>query len=138
MQEEDDERAAQALKDYDSLHQELTEAIQFFNLPTPALFQRETNHTCITFFNKDAEGTEGQDGRKQEEKMKSAAKLIQHLVDFNKLDSLTYKKTKGFEGTPFVKVLNRLPRAVPQALNCIILSKQKLFIVKTQPNIYWT
>ena len=107
MQEEDDERAAQALRDYDSLFVELTEAITEFNLPKPALFEREADHTCLNFFNKGAEGqeAEGQDRereeRKQEGKKKSAAKLIGHLVDHNKLDSLAYKKTKGYEGIQF-------------------------------------
>ena len=98
LQEEEDERAAQVLKDFDSLFHELSEGIAKFELTRPALFLKEPDHTCINFFNKGREGQEGRKQEKEEKKKNSASNLILHLVEHNKLSILTYKKGKGFEG----------------------------------------
>ena len=97
MQEQDDEREGQVLRDFDTLYHELSEGIAKFNLNRPALFLKEPDHTCLTFFHKGQEGQEGRKQDKEAKKKQSAAKLILHLVQNNKLSSLSYKKA-GVQG----------------------------------------
>jgi hypothetical protein len=69
----------------------------------------------LNFFNKgQAGGQEGREEEKEEKKRKSASNLIEHLLENNKLSSLVYKKSKGFEGTNVCLYTEARARAAAQ------------------------
>ena len=100
FQDDDDEREAQAHKDFDSLFYDIDESITKFELERPQLFNEQPDHTTLTFYNKKSKEQEAAEKRDEVEDQKklAASNLIQHLIDGFKLSSLKYKKTKAIEG----------------------------------------
>ena len=103
MEDENDEREAQVLKDFDALYEELADAIDRYSLPPPPLFQRDATHTCLTSFNESQAEKDAALENIEEERMRAASSLIEHLVETGRLSVMSRKKFRGSDGkeTPF-------------------------------------
>ena len=97
-----DEREGQVLRDFDCFFNEIVEGCNKFNIEKPAMFLKEPDHTCLTYYhkNKDKEGEKLQE--KEEKRKLAASNLIMHLVQSNKLSCLVHKKG-GTEGKKIYK-----------------------------------
>ena len=47
-----DEREGQVLRDFDCFFNEIVEGCNKFNIEKPAMFLKEPDHTCLTYYHK--------------------------------------------------------------------------------------
>lgn len=92
LQDELDEREGQTLRDFDSLFMEIRDGIEMFNLDKPEMFDKDPDHTCLNYFQTGEVSSEKKSEEKEEKRKTSAARLILHLVENNKLSCLSHKK----------------------------------------------
>ena len=84
-------------QDYDALFMELQDAITEYKLTVPPIFDKEPEHTVLTYFNesKGAEETPNEiDGRKK----RAAKKLVKSLVETETLGAMSKRTYRDIEG----------------------------------------
>ena len=91
--------------DYDSVYNELHEAISKFGLEKTVFFQREIDHTTLTYFNKQKDGQMGPTREEQELRKKSSAtRVLNFMIDKGMLSKVCYKKSRDGGGKILVLV----------------------------------
>ena len=85
------------MKDYNSLYNELSEAVSTFLLDRPAFLDEDITHTSLTFFN-----TGDVEKNPEVVKKTSAEFFLNHLVEKDKFDGVSYKRSRDGEGNPWI------------------------------------
>ena len=89
--------------DYDSVFNELSEAISKYELEKTVFFKREIDHTTLTYFNKQTDGKRGQN------REESVTKVLNFLIDNGMLSKVSYKKSRDGGGKLVVLVNYNVP-----------------------------
>ena len=67
LQEEMDEREGQVFRDYDCFFNEIVDGCNKFNIEKPAMFMKEPDHTCFTYYHKNKKNNEDEKLQEKEE-----------------------------------------------------------------------
>jgi hypothetical protein len=90
------------LKDFDSLLEELADAVDRYKFPSPPLFQCDVPHTCLTSFNEVQTDQTTTVEDREEARKNAASSFIDYLMETDKLSVLSPKTFRGSEGKPGV------------------------------------
>ena len=98
FQDEDDERMAQALRDFDSFFEELVAFCEANTREFPPVLQAEINHKCYTHFNKDKDTDEISAEDLENAKRMDTNKFVEHLLETDNVSVLSVKRFRDVEG----------------------------------------
>ena len=83
------------MRDFDSLFQEIKEGTGQYSLdPKPPMFEKDPDHTCLTYYHKSKLSEEDKVRVSMEKKREAASDLIAFLVENEMLSSLSICRQK--------------------------------------------
>ena len=90
------------MRDFDSLFQEIKEGIEQYCLdPKPPMFEKDPDHTCLTYYHKSKLSEEDKMRVSMEKKREAAAELIAFLVENDMLSTLSVCQKQGIPRTEY-------------------------------------